>query len=201
MIKEIIELEFDFMGKVQHSEGRASCQDNYEMFSKYRNAQFSVYNNEVLESYLNDLLQYKEIGYNPIMLKYARMMESSDYDEYKQIEEFLPVIDEQSLELINQVVAIEVVMKEEFAKMYPTINSQTRISYTDDDQVGDVSFETYLRAELSTYSPKTLYLYAKMLHEMMIKKENMVINIQEKTVLLFGFNSLLDAEEKLKNKE
>ncbi len=55
MMDEIIQLEWQFMQATLHIDGRAKCQDDFENFEKYRQAQFSVYNNEVLESYLYDL--------------------------------------------------------------------------------------------------------------------------------------------------
>ena len=55
MIKEIIEREWEFFQKVQNIGGRASCQDDFETFNIQRTAQFKVFYQDVLESYLNDL--------------------------------------------------------------------------------------------------------------------------------------------------
>ncbi len=199
MIDEIIEIEFEFMNRVQHIEGRASCQDDYDSFVKYRRAQFNVFYPEVLEGYYHDLQQYVEIDYNPIMLKYARMMETNDYQQYLQIKDQLPPIDMQVLLLINEIVEIELVMKEQFDSLYPNISRAGRVVYSNQDDVNHTSFETYLRSELSTYSPRTLYQYALMIQSMLEKQENIVTLIQQETVKLFGFASLQEAELHLKN--
>ena len=84
MIKEIIEREWEFFQKVQNIGGRASCQDDFETFNIQRTAQFKVFYQDVLESYLNDLKYYKNIGRNPVEEKYARMMESNDPLNYNK---------------------------------------------------------------------------------------------------------------------
>ena len=49
IIEEIIQREWDFFQHVQHIDGRASCQDDFETFEKQRTAQFLVYTPELLQ--------------------------------------------------------------------------------------------------------------------------------------------------------
>ena len=72
-------------------------------------------------------------------------------------------MDEDQKKLIESIVAIEVTMREEVNEKYPQIASLARYTYSYEDDIENTSFETYLRGELSTYSPHTLYLYGQMI--------------------------------------
>lgn len=197
MIEEIIQREWDFFQEVHNIGGRASCQDNFETFYLQRKGQFEVFYPEVNESYLKDLKLYKEIGRNPIMEKYAYMMESTDKDYYDTIKDQLPERSEEQMDIINTICRIEVAMREVFDQQYPRLSSLARDTHTDEDQQENTSFETYLRGELSTYSPETLYLYGRMIANMYQNGQNMILMIQEKTVQAYGYRSLDDAEAKM----
>lgn len=197
MIEEIIQREWDFFQEVHNIGGRASCQDNFETFYLQRKGQFEVFYPEVNESYLKDLKLYKEIGRNPIMEKYAYMMESTDKDYYDTIKDQLPERSEEQMDIINTICRIEVAMREVFDQQYPRLSSLARNTHTGDDQQENTSFETYLRGELSTYSPETLYLYGRMIANMYQNGQNMILMIQEKTVQAYGYRSLDDAEAKM----
>ena len=197
MIEEIIQREWDFFQEVHNIGGRASCQDNFETFYLQRKGQFEVFYPEVNESYLKNLKLYKEIGRNPIIEKYAYMMESTDKDYYDTIKDQLPERSEEQMDIINTICRIEVAMREVFDQQYPRLSSLARDTHTGDDQQENTSFETYLRGELSTYSPETLYLYGRMIANMYQNGQNMILMIQEKTVQAYGYHSLDDAEAKM----
>lgn len=199
MIDEIIKREWDFFQEVHNIGGRASCQDDFETFYLQRKGQFEVFDDDVNQSYLQDLKDAKEIGRNLIMEKYAYMMESTDPQYYQTIQNQLPVLNEQQKELINYICEIEVQMREEFNQLYPHLASQARYTHTQEDEIDDTSFETYLRGELSTYSGHTLWLYGKMILQMLEKQENMIMLIMERTVKAYGYVSLDDAEKKVSN--
>lgn len=197
MIEEIIQREWDFFQKVENIGGRASCQNDFETFYLQRKGQFEVFYPEVNEAYLEDLKLYKEIGRNPIMEKYAYMMESTEPEYYELIKKQLPQRSEDQIQIINSICQIEVSMREVFNEKYPKLSNNARNTYTSDDKKEDTSFETYLRGELSTYSSRTLYLYGRMLADMLEKDQNIVLMIQEKTVQAYGYQSLDDIEDKL----
>lgn len=196
MIENIIAYEWKFFMQVSNIGGRAACQDDFETFSRQRTAQFKAYDDQTLKSYLDDLKEYKNINFNPMMLKYAYMMKSSDPQTYQKLEACLPKKESISQELIESIVAFEVIMREEFGEKYPHIAALSRHIYSSDDQEDDVSFETYLRGELMTYSPKTLYHYGRMIVDMLNNKVNMITLIQAETARLYGYQSLDDAEQK-----
>lgn len=197
MIEEIIDIEWEFFQNTIHVEGRASCQDNKELFCLYRKSQFLTFSEELLESYLSDLKEYRTIGLNPIMLKYAYMMESNDPQGYQEIENQLPIIGEQQKEIIEEIVSMELEMMKEFVQAYPNISGASRNTYSSSDDQDNTSFETYLRGELKTYSGKTLYLYGKLILDTLHANENLVTKTREHTVLLYGYTSLEDAENKM----
>lgn len=197
MIDEIIKREWDFFQQVQNIGGRASCQDDFETFYLQRKGQFEIFDDDVRESYLQDLKDAKEIGRNLVMEKYAFMMESTDPEYFQTIQDQLPVLDSQQKELINYICEIEVQMREEFNQQYPHLSSQARYTHSQEDEKDDTSFETYLRGELSTYSAHTLWLYGKMILQMLENQENMIVLIMERTVKAYGYSSLDDAESKI----
>lgn len=198
MIKEIIDREWYFFQNVHNLGGRAYCQDDYETFQKQRTAQFMTYPPELLKSYLQDLKDYETMQRNPMMEKYGYMMKTGDPEYFASIEEKLPAIDEDKLNIINSICAIQVEMKEEFNRQYPTLGALSRLIHTDEDQKDDTSFETYLRCELLTYFPHSLYLYGKMMVDMVNNKRNMIYEIMTYTVQAYGYQSVEEAEEKLK---
>lgn len=190
MIKDIIELEWEFFQKVNNIGGRASCQDDFFTFNTQRTAQYEVFYDNVKESYLNDLKNYKMTGRNPIEEKYARMMKNSDPDNYKKIKDYLPELDQDQINIIESIIEIEVSMREEVNSKYPEFSLLARPTYSYQDSISETSFETYLRGELSTYSPHTLFLYGQMILDMLKNNENMIMKILEKTVKLYGYSSI-----------
>lgn len=196
MIEEIIKREWDFFQKVHHIDGRADCQDDFETFYLQRKSQFEVFYDDVNKSYLQDLKDYEKIGRNPLMEKYAYMMESSDPEYFQTIKEYLPQLAPQQIQLINSICAIEVDMREEFNQQYPHLASHARYTHTSEDTQAETSFETYLRGELSTYSFETLWLYGKMLVDMINKQENIIFSIMEHTAKAYGYQSLEKAEQR-----
>ncbi|WP_249028847.1 DUF4125 family protein [Tannockella kyphosi] len=198
MIEEIIQREWEFLQETQNIDGRASCQDNFELFHLYRKSQFMTFTKELLENYLQDMKDYKRIGLNPISLKYAYMMESNDPQGYANIEQYVPKVNQETNGIIEEIVAIELTMMEQFEKLYPAISYASRNTYSSSDSEDETSFETYLRGELKTYSKKTLVSYAYMVLDASSQDKNLVLLIRENTVKMYGYQSLEQAEEKLK---
>ncbi len=126
------------------------------------------------------------------------MMASSDPVYYETIADKLPVIDQDKLDIINAICEIEVIMKEDFNKQYPLLAKQSRMIHSYEDEKEETSFETYLRGELLTYSSQSLYLYGKMLVEMINHKRNIVTDIMQETVKLYGYHNISEAQEKIK---
>lgn len=83
---------------------------------------------------------------------------------------------------------------EEFSKNYKYMADNARIIHTSEDEPYDTSYETYLRGEISTYSERTLLLYANFIVSLAREEKNLAKMIMENTAKLYGFESLEEAE-------
>lgn len=197
MVEEVIKLEWAMFDNVENIGGRASCQNNYPVFYIMRKSQYLAWNKDVLESYHKDLSYAYKKGYNMITEKYARMMESTDPDEYKRIKEYIPKIDQRRQMIQEEIIKIQVEWMEEFKKQYPRMASNARIIRTGQDSINQTSYETYLRGEISTYSDKTLTLYGYMILERLKEKKNIAYEIMLNTANLYGYETLEEADNKI----
>mgnify|MGYP003293793124 CR=1 FL=1 len=138
-----------------------------------------------------------DIGWNMISEKYARMMESNDPIGYLTVKDCLPVIDEQRKLIQEEIIQIQVKWMEEFAYLYPKLAYNARSIRSEDDEIDNTSYETYLRGEMSTYSEKTFILYSGFIISLLKEQRNLAKEIMEQTAKLYGYESLQEAEEKL----
>ncbi len=197
IVDKIIELEWKQFDKVKNEGGRADCQDNFPTFSIMRKSQYLTWSDDLLNSYYQDLLSAEEKSWNLITEKYARMMESTNPDKYRQLEKSLPVISSKRKTIQEEIIQIQVNWMEEFAKQFPKMAGNARAIRTSQDTPYDTSYETYLRGEISTYSRNTFVLYCSFIISLMINNENLAKKIMENTARLYGYQSLDDAENKL----
>lgn len=196
IMEEVVQSEWDMFQKVRNTGGRASCQDDFETFDIMRKSQFSVWGEELLNSYRKDLKEGEQQGRNLVMEKYAYMMESTAKEEYEAIKENLPEVSEEKCKIIEGIIPIQVEWREEFAEKYPHLSGQARFIHTSEDAMNNISFETYLRGELKTYSMETLVRYAAMVVEFAKKGTNMVEEIMRRTTEYYGYATMEEAEEK-----
>ena len=196
IIEQIVEMEWEMFQNVRNTGGRAACQDDFETFDVMRKSQFLIWDLPLLESYWQDLQEGKAQGRNLVMEKYAYMMESTAPKEYEAIATGLPKISEEKQAMIEQIVAIQVGWREEFAEKYPHLSGQARIIHTSEDTLYDISFETYLRGELKTYSMQTLVLYGRRIVAFVQEQKNMTEEIMRYTTAFYGYKTLEDAEIK-----
>ena len=196
IIEQIVEMEWEMFQNVRNTGGRAACQDDFETFDVMRKSQFLTWDLPLLESYWQDLQEGKAQGRNLVMEKYAYMMESTAPKEYEAIATGLPKISEEKQAMVEQIVAIQVGWREEFAEKYPHLSGQARIIHTSEDTLYDISFETYLRGELKTYSMQTLVLYGRRIVAFVQEQKNMTEEIMRYTTAFYGYKTLEDAEIK-----
>ena len=196
IIEQIVEMEWEMFQNVRNTGGRAACQDDFETFDVMRKSQFLIWDLPLLESYWQDLQEGKAQGRNLGMEKYAYMMESTAPKEYEAIATGLPKISEEKQAMVEQIVAIQVGWREEFAEKYPHLSGQARIIHTSEDTLYDISFETYLRGELKTYSMQTLVLYGRRIVAFVQEQKNMTEEIMRYTTAFYGYKTLEDAEIK-----
>ena len=199
LIAEVVRREWRQFDKVQNEGGRAGCQDDWKTFEIMRTAQYRTWNDELLNSYLQDLKDAEESGWNLITEKYARMMESTDPDGYALLADRLPKRSSERLAAQEEVIAVHVGWNEAMAAKYPKYSGGGRPIHTSEDQPWETSSETYLRGELSTYSDRTFALYREMVLRKSVSGENLVERIAEAQVKQYGYASLEEAEEHLQH--
>ncbi len=196
LINTIVRHEWLAFINVQNIGGKADCQDDPETFKIMRTSQFISWPNNVLESYLNDLLAAEANGRNLISEKYAWMMKSTSPAEYARIEHLLPRLGPEVTHLIEKIMEIELAWQEDILKEFPYVIAQGRPLYSSQDNSLITSFETYLRSELATYSNRTLELYYKNRASQYSQNINGAKMTLEYTVKHYGYQSLADANGK-----
>ena len=167
LMSEIIKLEWDMFSHVSNVGGPASCQMRPDTFKIMRKSQAATWSDELLASYLEDLKTATREGRNIMTEKYARMMESTFPEEYRKLAASLPSVDKETLQKIEEIVAINVGWKAELFDRYPRLSGKGRPLRTSEDSAMETSFETYLRGELKTYSARTITL----LHELTLRQQ------------------------------
>jgi len=197
IVDKIVELEWKQFDKVKNEGGRASCQDDYQTFSIMRKSQYLTWPDELLESFYNDLLVAENKGWNLIMEKYARMMESTAPEKYEELKKDLPVLDGERIAIQEEIIKIQVSWMEEFAGKYPKMAGNARSIHTSEDTPFNTSYETYLRGELGTYSENTFILYGRFITGLLKENRNLAYEIMENTAKLYGYESVEEAEERI----
>jgi len=183
LIEEILELELNMFLNVR-SRYPASCQENPDGFRFHRRTQFSVWSEETLQSYLDDLLRANEQGHNLMTLKYARM------------ENLIPPLNANPL--IDVIVQMQLEAQREMFSRYPNTLGQGRP--LENDSPGVTSFKTYLRGELETYSDRTLNLLHRDIVQVKDRYENWAQQLYTNLARNLGYSSLNELEEALRKK-
>lgn len=196
-VEKIVALEWKQFDKVENEGGRADCQNNWNTFSIMRKSQYLTWTEELLASFYQDLMEAEEKGWNLITEKYARMMESTAPEKYAGLEKDLPKRSEERVAIQEEIIKIQVGWMEEFADKYPKMAGNARSIHTSEDTPYNTSYETYLRGELGTYSEETLILYGRFIVSVQQAGKNLAYEIMNQTALLYGYESVEDAEEKL----
>lgn len=194
LINKILEIEWQYFTKLNNIGGRADCQDNKDDFIIMRKSQWETFNEETLNSYLDDL-NSKE---NPLFIKYAEMMKYNMSEEYEKIKDKLPIITDMKIKIVEKIMSVYMKWEEEFFKKFPNYANMGRpLSSSSDDEI-ETSIETYLKGELLSYSERTLKFYLKYIEEMEKKNVNLVIKNMDNIAKYQGFSNSLEVEEYLK---
>ena len=198
LVTEIAKTEFQAFDKVKNKGGRASCQNDWPTFSVMRRSQYLTWNQTMLLQYIYDFKRELSLGHNLITEKYGRMMESTAPDEYENIKNEFPPLSDEKKAVIEQIVAIQMTMAEEFAKAHPKVFMNARSLHTYEDNLINTSYETYLRGEISTYSDKMLQLYARYVVECFQMHKNIARMTMENTAMLYGYKNIDEFEASIK---
>ena len=196
IIEKVLALEWDMFTNVAGVNGRASCQDDKKTFVIMRKAQADIWSTDTLTSYMADLESAGRNKVNLMSIKYARMMEVTYPDEYKNIKDRFPPVSERVNELVSRIVKHHLAWSIEASKKYPKLFSLGRPVATAVENIQHIiSIENYLRSELLTYSENTLKLCLQDTMKAFDNKVNLSIEILKNTAKSYGYDSL-DAIEK-----
>lgn len=197
LIDQLVETEWDYFQKVQGENGRASCQDNWKTFYAMRAGQAMAWNDEIVRSWLDDLAEYERQERNPMIEKYARMMEYTEPEEFEKLKPLLPPVAEGVRALARHLTDRMVTWVEQAREQYPYVCGAGRPLRSNEDSRFDTSLETYDYCELQTYSQRTLELLADRYDQADEAGENLYIVTQENSAKLQGYGSLAEAERVL----
>lgn len=109
-------------------------------------------------------------------------------------------IDSESQKYIEKIIPVFLEWEKELRLEYPYLSSISRPAFSSEDSLSTTSFETYLKAELSTYSSNTLQIYYNFIKRNAENNINLSRKIQSNIVAKYGYNSLQEANDSVKRK-
>ncbi len=198
MIEAIIEIEWDMFQHTENMGGRASCQDDFETFYIMRGSQYANWTDEMRSCWLNFLKKSQAEGRNLVAEKYGRMMQFTNLHHYnKHIKPFVPAVPQSHYNMINTIVEAQIGWEKDFAAKYPKLSMTGRPVTSEGDLSGFTSMETYSRGELQTYPEELLKLYTEYVQQLKEEGRNLSMMIQQTTVLMYGYDTIEEAEASL----
>ncbi len=198
LINKIISKEWDMFTNVNKGLAVADCQEDPLTFNGMRKAQFSVWSNDALQSYLNDLNNAENHNRNLMAEKYIHMMKKTAPTEYIVLlrtfefpgEGILKLAEKINKKLMEQTKILHI--------DYSCVTSMGRPLESTSDDKYNTSIETYQLGELFTYSEKTLDLLKKHIDYMDKKGVSFAQEVLENTVNYWGYDNLETAETAMK---
>lgn len=195
LIDTIVRYEWDDFSRVRDIDGISKCQKRPDMFIRMRRALLETWSDELLDSYLEDVSNAKGSHRSLMSEKYAWMMQTVDSDRFADIVELLPIIPYKTCEQIERIVKILLVWQSWANAMYPRLTARGRPLITEDDMQGVVSFETYARSELKSYSPRTVELYEGHVIACWRDGRNLAVENLDNIAKSYGYVDAGDAEK------
>lgn len=160
-LKKIVIDEWNFFTNVNNIGKRAYCQDNSFTFIYSRLCYWNIYNDIILTSYLNDLVNAKNENRNLVTEKYAYIMQYTDPEYFNKIKKYLPPISDYKKNTVNSIMLIYMNWEEEIKKNNPELLDNNRDLYNPSQSTARTTIEYYFKGELSSYSESTLNLILK----------------------------------------
>lgn len=194
LINSLIDMEYECFNQTVNIGGKAECQSNYDKFYIMRNAQWQSLTKDIVQSVINDFVEAKNEGRNPISEKYGYMMATYAVDDYDKIKDVLPVVSFDKRNIVELIVSSYMKWYEELIDKYPKLMQNGRNLRTITDSYYNVSIETYLRSELLTYSMHTLSLWYEYTNSIAY---NPVEIIYDYTAIGYGYRNSLDLENNI----
>jgi hypothetical protein len=197
-IHALISAEWDMFQKVNHIHGRAACQDDPNTFALMRKSQWLIYPPGLLAALLDWLITAQTNGRNLVWEKYARMMEHTEPEHFQKIRTALPNPSPRSRELAHSITKHFVRWELAFLEAYPCFVGSGRPVRSSKDRPGSISTETYLYAELLTYSEHCLELWSTFVKEAFAARMNLAEATYREMLPLYGYASLKEYVESQK---
>lgn len=173
-LKDILVYEWNFFTNVKNINQRSYCQDDYNTFVFSRLCYWSIYNDIILNSYLNDLVVAKKEGRNLVTEKYAYIMKYTDPEYFKTINSYLPKISNYKKSIVDSIMLIYMRWEEEIRQNKPHLLDNNRDLYESTISTAHTTIEYYFKGELNSYSESTLVLILKYYLSAFQKKINLV---------------------------
>lgn len=182
IIDKILLIEWQMFKEVK-SYLPSPCQNDPNGFREIRESIYETWSKETLESYYDDLMRAKNYKRNLITEKYARM-DGLIYSSYTN-------------PLITKIVSTEKIWQEEIKKNYPSIFT---VSCRETEKIkNEINFEEYLKAELETYSDRTIELYYLQILKACESKLNLAVIALKNLAKKRGYLNIDQAELELSN--
>lgn len=195
--ERVLRAEWDMFRRVNNVGGPASCQSMPATFALMRSAQFSVWTDELLASYEEDLERAAEAGRNLMTEKYGYMMEETDPDYYRRaLEPRLPRTSGRAWCLIDEILEQNRRWEAELRERYPHVAAHARAA-EGASSGGAASVDVYARGELRTYSERTLSLYRDLVRAAAKAGRNLAVEERSAIARGYGFDSVEGLERAL----
>jgi hypothetical protein len=147
LINSIIAEEWEMLGQVQQAQGTPAGDERNFYVKRY--GWLSGFAEDTLQSYLSDLRVSKNAGINMIALKYAYMMQKTDYAYFDDnLRKNVPVVSDAKKAMVEATVAKLV----QYKSSMPGTDSVTA------EGIKMPSYEAYILGELETYTEPTMKL-------------------------------------------
>lgn len=147
LINSIIAEEWEMLCQVQQAQG-TPMGDERNFYVK-RFGWLSGFAEDTLQSYLSDLRVSKNASINMVALKYAYMMQKTDFAYFDDnLRKNVPAVSDAKKELVSQTVA----KLAEYRRALPSADTVTA------EGISMPSYEAYILGELETYTEPTLKL-------------------------------------------
>ena len=128
------------------------------------------------------------------------MMRETAPERFAAMEHLLPPVSGEKKALVEQLVACHLEWAEEFAARFPLYAGTGRALKAADAGWGQTAIETYVRGELTSYSERTLKLYAEFAAQCKAEGVNLTKEIRDNIARSLGLSGSEEAEAILRRK-
>ncbi|WP_430734927.1 DUF4125 family protein [Halodesulfovibrio aestuarii] len=176
LIHDVIERELAMFLNTKNMGGTASCQENPDMFRRWRWMIFSVLSDEYIGSYHDDLIEAERVGRNFMTEKYARM------------DDLIPCVSP-NMDKVRKITATERVWMQELLQEFPLLFPQSL-----------ARFDMYFPAEMETLSERSLDLYQACVDSALSRGENLARKRYSNFYARMGLGTLEELEARRREK-